>query len=563
MQISSSRAVAVMLCISVFVAHAFAGETFSTQFGKREIPVGLIRRALRPHLNDIDNIDLSRAVYEIIDGNQLVGFDTKLHLADDTTLRPPGTSTSLKYTVNGDERFLTPSAKVRHGKGFTVIHRESDDRVVHVFGNGLNLKPVDAVYPDVFVNTLSIDPTRETLMDPVEVVKRAAVRNDLVTTAQNSTILQSGSCARGVTHYFELAIAFDNKFCAMFSDDEAIASAAVQTLVNQADEVFRKFTCLSIALVYLEAHCNDRNDPFAALYDPYAALFDFPRGLAKKNESLYIQEAFGTFWEEFRTYVSRDAAYFLSGFGDGAKTGGAAGLSTACSANGYGWSEKLTLAVFIHEIGHIAGSDHTPDGIMIESMESVFPDDSIFFSQDSINMITSYVDSLPEDCLSASAPLCDNTCPGPCVNGQCIARFSGNSPGIVPCSPVLGNFRCVNLGNALLFHTFSTTADCPANFKYVAREASEANELDVFCCREATDSTRSIVVPEDQLLPPIFVPFEPYVMVFKEFIRNWSVIEARSLLQTELVPSCQLSDGGSRGIVPTISVVRSTSPEPS
>lgn len=288
---------------------------------------------------------------------------------------------------------------------------------------------------------------------------------------------KSGPCASGTTHTLELAIAYDSTFCALHFNRENIASAYVQATVNDASRYYTRDTCVSLALVHIDGHCNRATDPYRSLANtPVAA----PAGSSQKDLVTSLRDI----WNQSpaRASVRRDVVVFFSGFNDGTDFIGSTNLNSVCQDDGFAWVEHGVVDTFVHEVGHTLSATHTISGIM---STTVRPGSPIFFSQDSINQITTYIDtygdagkkSRQEDarCLDTTPPTCDASCPGPCVSGACIARYKSSAPaGVVPCSPLKLRFRCVDEKEGRKFGV-----DCASNLQFVRRSGPGD---DVFCC---------------------------------------------------------------------------------
>lgn len=356
---------------------------------------------------------------------------------------------------------------------------------------------------------------------------------------------QSGTCASGTQHVVEVAVAYDNTFCALYSNDEDVASAYVQAATNLASGFIQADTCVRIALVHLEAHCNDPSDP----YEP---LGQFTGG---QSTSIEILSELRDIWESSRTEVNRDLAIFFSGFNDGTSTIGAAFVSGICGSFSYSWIERGDVSTLVHETGHSLSATHTAEGVMMASSSQ---GDPIFFSTFSVNEIETYIDTFGDNgsptiqddttCLDTTAPVCDSTCPGSCINGQCVALYSASaSSSQLPCSPIVGLYRCVDTDNSLQFGT-----DCPSPFTFLQRSGAGP---DVFCCNAPSSTLQTDVITTE--FPFVRLIFNESVSR-EEFIRPElaGAIETGTLLETSIVSDC--SGGTGTAPPPTVTTIAAT-----
>lgn len=137
-------------------------------------------------------------------------------------------------------------------------------------------------------------------------------------------------------------------------------SAYARNLLNQASAIFNCDTCLSLALVHLDPHCNPHTDPFLS-FPALASIFSKED---RDTAASRIVNSFRSCEETRNSVLQRDAAILLTGFDEGTLINGIAFQSAACGNHSYGIFERGDLAILVHEIGHIVGCTHSFSGVM-------------------------------------------------------------------------------------------------------------------------------------------------------------------------------------------------------
>lgn len=64
---------------------------------------------------------------------------------------------------------------------------------------------------------------------------------------------------------FEISIAFDNEFCALYWTDYHTAVAALRTACVAANTPFARRTIICLTVISMYGHCNHPQDPYANL----------------------------------------------------------------------------------------------------------------------------------------------------------------------------------------------------------------------------------------------------------------------------------------------------------
>lgn len=433
---------------------------------------------------------------------------------------------SFSYSVNGQVKHLDTSGHIfRQGKHFTIVQNANTGKIIRMWGKGLHLAPLDYTkHPGVFVNLKKNLQSVPLIRDTV----RPHAHHSIADAGLKGSNRQSGgSCSAGTRHYVELAVAYDNTFCAMFSNSDSLAAATIQSVINDASTIYERDTCLSLVLVHIEGHCNDSNDPYVGL--PVA-------GSSSPSQSILF--AFQNIWQSTRTSVPRDVAYLFSGFEDGTQVAGVAFVGSTCSSSSaYGWIEGPDVGVFIHELGHNLNANHAASGVMRAVLDRTVP---VEFSTESINQITNFVDSENgRRCLGTSlSEECDSSCSGSCLNGRCVTPYTANAPaGIVPCAVVGGSSKCTQTKTYGTLTVCSVT-DCEEGFNFIVPK--DLTQKNLFCCLDPTSEITAQVIPADTPLFTLQLSTPDGMKTIPKYFRDCNVREPATLMETTLVPSCTL-----------------------
>lgn len=540
----------------VGLTNASSDVTITSPATLTKIPIDVIERRAGP-VSEYDYEKLHRLLFELTEDGTLIGHGVHLHILSDTKpLTPTTRSSQTHYSINGEEedRVIFPEAHLREGNGYSVVFDSLRKTVVNVWGNGLFLIPLDQRrYPGVFINTRGV-PMSTLKAFEKEITAHSVAGSDFgAAPLANVTTRQGGSCP-----IVEVAVTYDNSFCAIFSNSPERAAAFIQATVGFASFIFERDACVRMVLVHVEAHCQDPNDP----YEPLSDLSNIPAG----QRSAFILNGFRDFWNANRGSVHRDLAYFFSGFEEDTGTAGRAGLSAACTTNGYGWVEFGNGPVFVHELGHNMGCVHARQGIMSASLTQ---GDPVFFTAFSISQIDAFLaTSEAGSCIDAATPpLCSSDCPGQCINDRCVALYDDTAPeGLVPCIPAQGLYFCtetLSFGTDTLFFG----SDCPVGFEFLSPVTMDPNQrFDVFCCLPPTETRAAGVISSRYPFVTLNLQGEPRPL----FIPELADIISGEILRTELVPSCIAPGRSSESPTPSPTLSPSASasespppPEPS
>ena len=410
-----------ILCLALALAVSARGQAehiFTTRTG-RQVPLSLIQKHFP---NPLLNANLpSNVLYEISNERVILGQNITLDFSRE--VRHPATAPlhSFPVVLNGQEKHRASSdALTIRQQGYTIVIAKRSRKVLVISGRGVHLQPLHvASYPNLLVNTKAFSSGVVNMSDDYEIPPNSDsdqesetidLTGDEVPPEEDSVEFiyrraldkisskQSGSCASGTTHVVELAVVYDNTFCAKYSDSESAATTIVEDIITEANVAYGGNTCIQLKIVHVEAHCNDRNDPYSGFSD-FSSLETNPctnedrqRGRGCTPGSL-ILERFRNFWSANRESIARDAAVFFPGFQDGTGVAGVAALGAACSNRfGYGWVENANAFVAAHEIGHILGGRHTSSGLMGATLT---PSTPFSFSATSVQQFTDYIDNNP------------------------------------------------------------------------------------------------------------------------------------------------------------------------
>lgn len=489
-----------------------------------DIPLDLVSR----HFPHTPLRHLNRLVYCITPNRTVLGHNLNLDLNHLTTLVH---TPAIPFTYIVNDEHQSPSSQhsdaiFRSASGYTVAF-SSDHHVLAIWGHGLHLTPLHTHnYPNLLIN------------NNARFAKNTNHRDDIVTSLHSSSrsltqlipsMRQSSSCRDGNPHYFEVAIAFDNKFCALYGGSKIIALAAVQDLILTANRAYTPNTCVRLALVHVDANCNNPNDP-------YAGFSDFSKCGANCDKSRFILKRISNFWENNRKTIHRDAAYLLSGFEDNTAVAGIASLSSACTSRGYGWIEGPSAYTLAHELGHSLSATHSRLGLM---RASSIGNEQLKFSKFSATQINNFIDSFASfQCISREKPKCSSACPAKCLGGICVLprRPSVNQ---VACTPTKQIYKCVQEKMVSGKRFFGV--NCANNLNFALRKYNP-NDLSMFCCKKPKISKDVRVIPSNYRFFTLVTRSSVGFVRTPNYISNAKDIQTATLMNTQLVP-CGASGG--------------------
>mmetsp|Transcript_3566 Transcript_3566/g.9922 ORF Transcript_3566/g.9922 Transcript_3566/m.9922 type:complete len:1103 (-) Transcript_3566:305-3613(-) len=233
------------------------------------------------------------------------------------------------------------------------------------------------------------------------------------------------------TRYVEIAIAYDNSFCARYSSESA-ATAEVNRIVADVSVMYERDVNTVLVLTHIEAHCNDPVDP----YDPSVRDSGCQPGGG-------LLQLFNRIWSNGdRRFIRRDIAQLFTGRDMTGGTIGCAYLYQACGGNPGGDAvNQMTYApigsvthrvLFAHELGHNCGARHCscPQYTM-----NPYITQFLRFSEATQNDVIGYIGS--PGCWNSLDPCNDLVCApqASCVRGkcQCPPGFFGDAN--VQCFP--------------------------------------------------------------------------------------------------------------------------------
>lgn len=562
-------AILVLLLSTLLLTDALTDfSSLRTPFSAHPLPEHHLRVALPSHIHTAlpDAAALSAQVYELSPQHDTLygpgNFSLTLNQLSET--RTVRSHPKMSVRVNGRVVHERPqNLRLLSGDGFNVLlHGESGNtRVLHVYGNGLLLHPLDTtnmkhldhqLHKHVLFNydlrqgggeQVQFDKVRtDDDMDtsdkafmymntptPVIVVgspapvsrqqgppsastspdsnddsgdvktvsvtfNQQARRQDedamnLVNSVSAGLSRQTtdGPCTQANRYVVEISAAFERQFCALSGNEYLPTIGLIQATFDQANVIFRRDTCVEIALVDLEGYCAPEADPYAFIFNGLGTVYPGYSGT--------IFSRFRTFFSAQRTNVRRDIAYFFSAYlYNGGFSFGVAGSPGTCTGNAYGFVNGPNPFVLTHEVGHNLNCRHTdklgdPNRQNVGIMNSSVVQSQLYFEQDSVDSIVDYVDTDSRTgCLSTGAPTCDESCAGSCTNDRCVVPV--NPPaGFTSCKRADVSFLCLQRNNDGSI-TWYDIVDCPAPYVQVPFNVSDP---EILCCADSgSTSTESV-----------------------------------------------------------------------
>lgn len=149
---------------------------------------------------------------------------------------------------------------------------------------------------------------------------------------------------------------FDNTLCSKFGNSWRRTASYVMNQIRLSGQAYANHTCLFFRVVYIEAHCNDDDDPFAKskMYFGVETILDsFLRFLDTKR--LYTKRDFAILYVGYRVHYAAGSAIL----------GGMCQPSSSAT-----WSTFSDWSVTAHEIGHLFGCRHIPNTNSIMDTEA-------------------------------------------------------------------------------------------------------------------------------------------------------------------------------------------------
>lgn len=330
--------------------------------------------ALEPFQAEITEHFVRHHVYEVTPHNRLVGF----HLDEDLTSLPVLRRISDHHhphvLIDGVPVRLSADASIRTASRFAALVDHSDNQVLLVWGDGLNLVPIGGRYRNVLVNTVRhrTHPHLTELEDVIQLNRSssshsasvntipatpdAAMASDQLLPSQNDASRMDRSTSRSCLpnspkKFIELALAFGSYFCDRYDGNPVKAVLVLRSVAVAASVPYEKQTCLELTVANIEGYCDKTKDPFLKI--------------DKLSDLRFIAEEFQKFWFANRKNVHRDIAYFFHGYDPDADVLGLAQITGACDPQrAYGAIAFPAPLVLTHEIGHNLGCRHTSYGIM-------------------------------------------------------------------------------------------------------------------------------------------------------------------------------------------------------
>lgn len=528
--------------------HSALAATVLSPFTSRPIPVHLLRHWTGDH-----NSSPAQLLYELSPNGTLYTPSNSIAILN--LARPLSLNSNTSYTLNGAETNPAyKSMQVRKGAGYTVLFNIRTRQVVRLWGHNLHLSlPNPELYPFILVDT------PVSILRNVEASLSSSIRAQIPPHLK-PLLRQSRPCSVDIDHHVEVLIAYDNTFCVQNGNDESVANAFVQAMINQADRIYRDETCIRLTLSHIDAHCRDRNDP----YTLRRLIRRVPPSVRNDNRNTnadFVLFGFRNYWESGPAprNIPRDAAYLFTNYIPDPRILGIAFAGAICGNSHYGWVQNGALGTFVHESGHTLSAEHSPSGIMTAF---AMPGSRITFSATSVNEINTFVDDFQRNTRGSDdtscirprpPPRCDSTvCPGRCIRNQCMVSFTRDAAarGLIPCTPVRSPFFCVRRERFdQPARRLSIASECPRNFEFLRLRRTDTNAL---CCNPPSATRAVDIILKDNIFFNQLVTNNGQPEEAVNIVDDTSLISRRqTIMRTTIDPTCGLSEADNPSPSPT------------
>lgn len=348
---------------------------------------------------------LENTLFELFGQTRLRGTTLDEDLSDVLVTEYLPSKDEPTVYIDGQQTALGSKVKIHKGPIFTAVIDATDDSVLQIWSDQLNLVPIGSDYPGIFVNSVPSSPGNHSAYriatprsendhdsgarpliahlpafpDVGESTHGNTTHRDDVGVINNVVERQKKptSCSKLYPRkILEIAVAFDHKFCERYGGDARKAVSALRALTQSASEPYERSTCIKLKLVHVDGFCKPENDPYILL----RSISDIENVLTR----------FKIYWFKNRKYVHRDIAVYFTGWNDGTGVLGIAYLGFACTQFGYALVELANRHVYAHEVGHLLDCRHTNGGIMKSFYKKL---KSFKFSDYSVGEMVNFMDN--------------------------------------------------------------------------------------------------------------------------------------------------------------------------
>lgn len=347
-------------------------DNFTTKSGK-EIDLSYFRRYIQ--LGDEPNLELM--VFERdTSSNTLFSYNRSIKLPDVSTRSRIVLDGNEKivFDINGGRKNYAPSndtkifmSKSENGDTF-LFDANKNYSILGAFGNTLDIHSIHHPDYEVYINHYipTVPPTIDNSANAVPQPKKCKQK-----------------------YQFTVHVVFDEAICERFNKSPELTFYMIEQFLFQSRKMFMDLLCVDIQLIALDAFCDGTR------------RFDWNKSNCRKwddseNRCLaplpkYIMEEIIDFPDYFESY--REFYMFISGLNTSGSLAGLAYKAKACDVlHSSSWIKGLSQLAFYHEIGHLLGANHSPDGIMQPRIQVR---DGLSFSKKSNNEMNRFIKKDP------------------------------------------------------------------------------------------------------------------------------------------------------------------------
>lgn len=278
--------------------------------------------------------------------------------------------------ANQKEKYIPiDSAVIHQGSGFTFAYDQSTRRLLTAWGPGLHLHPINAQnLSNIFINlgSRSLEPS----LSLKKVFDSVRAEDDVSKKSMNPSKEGMQNCSKEL--YFEMGVAYDASFCALYGNSEQNVKLVLVSLVQHITPALLKSACVRPRIITIDGICKQNKGlSNANIFQQPPSLssntVDTPRQRAVNARLMLEMTA-----REWGKYVSantpRDAAFLFTGYDDGTSLSGASNQNGPCLLKqSFVWLKRANPLVLAHFIGHLLGAPHSKSGIMKKQLNETQP----------------------------------------------------------------------------------------------------------------------------------------------------------------------------------------------